>query len=109
MHLPATSPRRGSYLSLPVLDLDGHEHGVQATIRFDRMRPAERLHFVAAAMTALITGSAQFDIAHARTLHRGHLTQLRFDDQSADNGWSRESVIADIRGEDLPSRPSAAT
>lgn len=68
-------------MSAPVLDLDSHEGGAKASIKFDAMSSGERLHFLSAAVTALFTGKAQFKTPHARTLHRGFQTRLSFNDQ----------------------------
>lgn len=72
-------------MNTPILDLDGHDGGAQASIRFDEMNSGERLHFLSAAVTALFTGKAQIEAAHARTLHRGHCTRLSFDDRANAN------------------------
>ena len=68
-------------MSAPILDLDGHGDGAQASIRFEQMSSGERFHFFGAAVTALITGRARLDTPHALTLHRGHRTRLSFNDQ----------------------------
>lgn len=68
-------------MSTPILDLDSHDGGAQASIEFDEMSSGERLHFLSAAMTALFTGKARFETPHAHTLHRGHRTRLSFDDR----------------------------
>ena len=68
-------------MSTPILDLVSHDDGAQASLRFVRMSTGERLHFFGAAVTALFTGNAHLDAPHARTLHCGHRTRLRFDDR----------------------------
>ena len=73
--------RAGQAVSTPILDLDSHEGGAQASLRFVRMTSGERLHFLSAAVTALFTGNAHLDAPHLRTLHCGHSTRLRFDDR----------------------------
>lgn len=69
-------------MSTPILDLESHEGGAQASIRFVHMSSGERLAFLGAAMSALFTGNAHLDAPHARTLHCGHRTRLRFDDRN---------------------------
>ncbi|MFA5939711.1 MAG: hypothetical protein WC809_10195 [Sinimarinibacterium sp.] len=68
-------------MSTPILDLDCHEGGAQASIRFEEMSSGERWQFLGVAVTALFTGKGGLKTAHARTLHRGHCTQLSFDDR----------------------------
>lgn len=70
-------------MSTPILDLYCHEGGAQASIRFEEMSSGERLQFLGVAVSALFTGKAGLKTAHARTLHRGHRTQLSFDDRPA--------------------------
>jgi hypothetical protein len=73
--------RAGQVVSTPILDLDSHEGGAQASLRLVRMTSGERLRFLSAAVTALFTGNAHLDAPHLRTLHCGHSTRLRFDDR----------------------------